>query len=130
MLTVKTNKLSRLMEHYDLRTSFLPSLSGLHMSIFQFSTLLKQHHPELSEHLTNLGVEPAYLSQWFLSCFAVNCPLSMLFRIYDVIFAEGANETVMRVALALMRRNETRLLSCTELEDVMQLLLSRGLWDC
>ncbi|KAK3673273.1 hypothetical protein LTR78_006818 [Recurvomyces mirabilis] len=122
--------LVRLMEHYTLRPSFLPSLSGLHMRIFQFSSLLKQHHSALSEHLTNMGVEPAYLSQWFLSCFAVTCPLPMLFRIYDVIFAEGANETVMRVALALMRRNEQRMMESTEFEEVMQLLLGRGIWDC
>ena len=117
------------MDHYALRPSFLPSLSGLHMRIFQFSTLLNQHHPKLSEHLTSLGVEPAYLSQWFLSCFAVTCPLPMLFRIYDVIFAEGANETVMRVALALFRRNEDRMLHSQEFEEVMQLLLGRHLWD-
>ena len=35
----------------------------------------------------------------------------------------------MRVALSLMRRNETNLLGCTEFEDVMSLLLSRALWD-
>ncbi|KAK4540468.1 hypothetical protein LTR36_009214 [Oleoguttula mirabilis] len=122
--------LVRLMDTYNLRPSFLPSLSGLHMRIYQFSALLKQHHPELSAHLTGMGVEPAYLSQWFLSCFAVTCPLPMLFRIYDVIFAEGANETVMRVALALMRRNEAKMMESTEFEEVMQLLLGRGLWDC
>ncbi|WPH00002.1 isoform c of ecotropic viral integration site 5 like protein [Acrodontium crateriforme] len=121
--------LVRLMDHYSLRPSFLPSLSGLHMRIFQFSSLLKQHLPKLSEHFTQLGVEPAYLSQWFLSCFAVTCPLPMLFRIYDVIFAEGANETVMRVALALMRRNEQQMLDSTEFEDVIQLLLGRAMWD-
>jgi len=54
----------------------------------------------------------------------------MLFRIYDVIFAEGASETIMRVALSLMRKNEDKILACAEFEDVMQLLLSRGLWDC
>jgi len=54
----------------------------------------------------------------------------MLFRIYDVIFAEGASETIMRVALSVMRKNEEKILACTEFEDVMQLLLSRGLWDC
>lgn len=53
----------------------------------------------------------------------------MLLRIYDVILTEGASETLMRVALSLMRRNETKILGCTEFEDVMQLLLSRGLWD-
>ena len=53
----------------------------------------------------------------------------MLLRIYDVILTEGASETLMRVALSLMRRNETNLLACTEFEDVMSLLLSRALWD-
>lgn len=117
------------MEHYDLRNCFLPDLSGLHVRIFQFKELLKRHLPALSSHLDNLQIEPAYVSQWFLSFFAVTCPLPMLFRIYDVIFAEGASETIMRVALSVMRKNEDKILACTEFEDVMQLLLSRGLWD-
>ncbi|KAH0536161.1 hypothetical protein FGG08_006948 [Glutinoglossum americanum] len=121
--------LVRLMEHYDLRSCFLPDLSGLHLRIYQFQRLLAQHLPTLSAHLDNLQIEPAYVSQWFLSFFAVTCPLPMLLRIYDVIFAEGASETMMRVALSLMRRNEKTLLACTEIEDAMQLLLSRGLWD-
>lgn len=118
------------MDHFSLRASFLPSLSGLHMRIYQFSALLKQHHPKLQEHLAKHGIEPAYLSQWFLSCFAVTCPLNLLFRIYDVIFAEGANETVMRVALALMRRHEERMLATDEFEEVMSLLLGREMWNC
>ncbi|KAI1394062.1 rab-GTPase-TBC domain-containing protein [Hypoxylon trugodes] len=122
--------LVRLMEYYDLRSCFLPDLSGLHVRIYQFRELLRQNLPILSNHLDDLQVDPAYVSQWFLSFFAVTCPLPMLFRIYDVIFAEGASETIMRVALSLMRKNESRILACTELEDVMQLLLSRGLWDC
>ncbi|UKZ84908.1 uncharacterized protein TrAFT101_000794 [Trichoderma asperellum] len=122
--------LVRLMERYDLRSCFLPDLSGLHVRIYQFRELLRANLPALWSHLEDLQVETAYVSQWFLSFFATTCPLPMLFRIYDVIFAEGAPETLMRVALSLMRRNEARLLSCTELEDVMQLLLSRGLWDC
>lgn len=121
--------LVRLMDHYSLQPSFLPSLSGLHMRIYQFSALLKQLCPELSEHLVDMGIEPAYLSQWFLSCFAVTCPLPMLFRMYDVIFAEGANETVMRVALAIMRRNEQKLLASSEFEEVMTLLLGRTVFD-
>ncbi|KAI1462085.1 rab-GTPase-TBC domain-containing protein [Annulohypoxylon moriforme] len=122
--------LVRLMEYYDLRSCFLPDLSGLHVRIYQFRELLRLNLPTLSNHLDELQVDPAYVSQWFLSFFAVTCPLPMLFRIYDVIFAEGASETIMRVALSLMRKNESRILACTELEDVMQLLLSRGLWDC
>lgn len=117
------------MEDYDLRSCFLPDLSGLHLRIFQFQKLLHQHMPQLAQHLDELQIGSAYLSQWFLSFFAVTCPLPMLFRIYDVLFAEGASETIMRVALALMKRNEQKLLSLSEFEDVMQLLLGRQLWD-
>lgn len=118
------------MENYDLRNCFLPDLSGLHVRIHQFRELLKQHLPSLAAHLQKLQIEPQYVSQWFLSFFAVTCPLRMLFRIYDVIFAEGASETIMRVALSLMQKNEQKILACSEFEDIMQLLLSRGLWDC
>lgn len=117
------------MENYDLRSCFLPSLSGLHVRIFQFQQLLNQHMPTLAAHLASLQVEAAYLSQWFLSFFAVTCPLPMLFRIYDVILAEGASETIMRVALSLMRRNEKKIMASREFEEVMQLLLSRSLWE-
>ncbi|KAK4157349.1 rab-GTPase-TBC domain-containing protein [Chaetomidium leptoderma] len=122
--------LVRLMENYDLRQCFVPDLSGLHIRIYQFRELLRQHLPTLTGHLDDLQVEPAYVSQWFLSFYAVTCPLPMLFRIYDVIFAEGASATIMRVALSLMRKNQARILACTEFEDVMHLLLSRGVWDC
>lgn len=118
------------MEDYDLRSSYLPDLNGLHVRIHQFKELLRLHLPALSSHLDDLQVDPAYVSQWFLSFFAVTCPLPMLFRIYDVVFAEGASETIMRVAMSLMQKNQGRILACTEMEDVMQLLLSRGLWDC
>ena len=122
---------SRLMENYDLRNSYMPDLAGLHVRIYQFRELLRSFLPELSSHLDDLQVDPAaYVSQWFLSFFAVTCPLPMLFRMYDVVFAEGAAETIMRVALSLMQQNQARLLACAELEDAMQLLLSRGLWEC
>ncbi|KAI9823862.1 MAG: hypothetical protein M1826_007608 [Phylliscum demangeonii] len=121
--------LVRLMEHYDLRACFLPDLSGLHLRIYQFRHLLAQHLPKVAARLEELQVDPAFVSQWFLSFFAVTCPLPMLLRVYDVIFAEGASETLMRVALALMRRNQAKILACSELDDVMQLLLSRAVWD-
>ncbi|KAI5301486.1 hypothetical protein KEM56_001671 [Ascosphaera pollenicola] len=90
---------------------------------------MQRHLPKLHAHLDGLGVEPVYVSQWFLSFFGVTCPLPMLLRIYDVLLVEGACETLMRVALSLMQRNEAKLIACTEYSDVMQLLLSRSLWD-
>ena len=121
--------LVRLMEHYDLRSCYTPDLAGLHLRIYQFQSLLTKHLPELSSHLAKLNVEPLYVSQWFLSFFAVTCPLPMLLRIYDIILAEGATETLMRVALSLMQRNQNKILAFAEFEDAMQFLLSRSLWD-
>jgi len=117
------------MEHYDLRSCYLPDLSGLHLRIYQFQQLLTRHLPDLAAHLDTLKIEPLYVSQWFLSFFAVTCPLPMLLRIYDVILSEGATETLMRVALSLMQRNQKKLMAYTEFEDAMQFLLSRRLWD-
>ena len=121
--------LVKLMEKYDLRSCFMPDLAGLHLRIYQFQKLLTQHMPKLAEHLASMQVEAAYLSQWFLSFFAVTCPLNMLFRIYDVILAEGAPETIMRVAMSLMKRNEEKLMAHSEFEETMQLLLGRQLWE-
>ena len=43
----------------------------------------------------------------------------MLLRIYDIILTEGASETLMRVALSLMRRNKDKIMECTELEGML-----------
>ena len=45
------------MEDYDLRSCFLPDLSGLHLRIFQFQRLLHQHMPKLAAHLDDLQIE-------------------------------------------------------------------------
>lgn len=118
----------RLMETHGLRTSYSQSLSGLHSRIYQFKKLLSKLSPDVLSHFETLGVDFAYLSQWFLTIFAATCPYNVLFRIYDIMFAEGADETIMRVALTLILHNEQSLLAMTELDDVLQLLLSRNIW--
>lgn len=52
----------------------------------------------------------------------------MLLRIYDVLLSEGATETLMRVALSLMQRNEAKLKTFTEIDDIMPFLLGRQIW--
>lgn len=68
------------MSDYDLRTSFTPDLYGLHVKIYQFRELVRDNLPALSGHLDDLQVDPSFASQWFLSFFAVTCPLPLLFR--------------------------------------------------
>ncbi|CAN6633627.1 hypothetical protein TRVA0_014S01090 [Trichomonascus vanleenenianus] len=121
--------LVRLMEDYDLRSMFTADMTGLQLRMYQFESLLRSYLPELNAHFMDLGVNSIYASQWFLSFFAVTCPLSMLVRIYDLVFAEGAIATIMRVALAVLERNQKVLLQFEDEEDVLQHLLGRQLWD-
>lgn len=121
--------LIKLMEDYNLRSMFTPDMAGLQLRIYQFERLFGDYLPELKAHFDELGVTPIYATQWFLSFFAVTCPLTMLVRIYDVMFAEGAIETLMRVALAVLKRNANILLEFDHDEEVLQHLLGRSLWD-
>ncbi|CAG8448815.1 9798_t:CDS:2 [Diversispora eburnea] len=116
----------RLMETYDMRTMFTLKMEGLQQRLYQFSALLSQICPELHAHFQKHGVHPAmYASQWFLSLFAYTYPLPLVYRIYDVVFAEGAPETIMRVAIALLKNNEAKLLSFEEFEDLLEFLTSK-----
>jgi hypothetical protein len=120
--------LVKLMEDYDVRGMFTADMSGLQLRMFQFDRLFAKHLPELYAHLQELEVNNIYVSQWFLSFFAVTCPLSMLVRIYDLMFAEGAVATFMRVGLAVLQRNAAILKGYQDEEQVMELLLGRSLW--
>ncbi|KAI7880417.1 TBC-domain-containing protein, partial [Lichtheimia hyalospora FSU 10163] len=116
----------RLMETYEMRTMFTLNMEGLQLRLYQFSSLLAQILPELSDHLANHSVHaPMYASQWFLTLFAYACPISLVMRIYDIIFAEGAAETIMRIAIAMLKRSQDQLLEMTEFEDILDLVTSK-----
>ncbi|KAF9984041.1 hypothetical protein BGZ75_004401 [Mortierella antarctica] len=119
----------RLMETYDMRTMFTLNMEGLQLRLYQFSALLSEHLPMLHAHLSFHAIHAAmYASQWFLSLFAYTYPLPLVLRIYDVVFTEGAPETIMRVAVAFLKKNEERLMQLQEFEDLLD-VLSTKLYD-
>ncbi|KAG0033528.1 hypothetical protein BGZ81_008227 [Podila clonocystis] len=116
----------RLMETYDMRTMFTLNMEGLQLRLYQFSALLSELLPMLHAHLSFHSIHAAmYASQWFLSLFAYTYPLPLVLRIYDVVFSEGAPETIMRVAVAFLRKNEERLMQLQEFEDLLDVLSSK-----
>jgi len=116
----------RLMETYDMRTMFTFNMEGLQLRLYQFSALLSEHLPMLHAHLSFHSIHAAmYASQWFLSLFAYTYPLPLVLRIYDVVFTEGAPETIMRVAVAFLKRNEEKLMQLQEFEDLLEVLSSK-----
>ncbi|ODQ63985.1 RabGAP/TBC [Nadsonia fulvescens var. elongata DSM 6958] len=121
--------LVKLMENYDLRSMFTPDMHGLPVRLYQLDSLLKQYLPKVAAHFEHLKVTTLYASQWFLSLFATTCPLSMLVRIIDLIILEGATETLMRTALAVINRNAPLLFDMEYDDEVLAFLLSKNLWD-
>ncbi|KAF9921501.1 hypothetical protein FBU30_008457 [Linnemannia zychae] len=119
----------RLMETYDMRTMFTLNMEGLQLRLYQFSALLSEHLPMLHAHLSFHSINAAmYASQWFLSLFAYTYPLPLVLRVYDVVFTEGAPETIMRVAVAFLKKNEEKLMQLQEFEDLLD-VLSTKLYD-
>lgn len=113
-----------------MRTMFTLNMEGLHLRLHQFSTLLAQVCPRLEAHLTSHSIHPPmYASQWFLTLFAYTFPIELVLRIYDIVFAQGAVETITRVAIAVMQRNEDRLLAINDFEKLMLYLSSRKMYE-
>ena len=111
-----------------MRPMFTMNMAGLQLRLYQFTHLLNELLPDLAKHMNKHGVHAAmYASQWFLTLFAYVFPMSLVQRIYDIVFAEGAAETIMRVAIAMLRRSQEKILQETEFEDLLDHVTSRKL---
>ncbi|KAJ2036123.1 hypothetical protein H4S03_003855 [Coemansia sp. S3946] len=121
--------LVRLMETYDLRGMFTEDMAGLHLRLYQFQELATEIVGDVVAHLDRHGVVPAmYVPSWFLSLFAYTMPLSFVLRAMDVIVAEGAPESIMRIGIALLQRNAEHILRQDDFESAMAAVNS-GLYD-
>lgn len=107
-----------------MRTLFMLNMEGLQATLDQFQTLLTLTCPQLDAHLKRLLIHPSlYATQWYLSLFASSISSEKhLMRIYDIALLEGTTETVTRVALLLLQKNEKALLSMTQYDQVLGFL--------
>ncbi|KAJ3301222.1 GTPase-activating protein [Kappamyces sp. JEL0829] len=113
--------LVRLMMDYNFRDLYTPKMIGLQVINHQFDRLLQEQFPAVFNHLELQDVKATmYASQWFMTLFAYRFPLEIVFRILDVIFAEGA-EAVLRFALALIKHNADHIVQL-EFEQLVQFL--------
>lgn len=115
-----------------MRSMFTLNMEGLQLRLYQFQCLLKEILPDLSHYLDQHGIHSAmYASQWFLTLFAYGFPITLVARIYDIIFAEGAAETIMRVAIAMLKRSQEQILHDVnpEFENILDYVTSRKLCE-
>jgi hypothetical protein len=62
-----------LLRSYNLREMYLPKMPGLAKAFYIHLSLMKKYLPKLNTHLLNAKYEPTmYLSQWFMTIYALN----------------------------------------------------------
>ncbi|KAL7418747.1 GTPase-activating protein [Cryptotrichosporon argae] len=120
--------LVRLMDSYNLRSHFLADMPGLQLRLFQFDRLMEDMLPLLHTHLVRKGVKSSmFASQWFMTLFSYRFPLPLVYRVLDIVFAEGI-EAIFRFSLALMRRSEDVILTL-EFEGILA-YLQTDVFEC
>lgn len=118
--------LIKLMHKYGLRQMFINEMPGLHLHLYQFERLLEDLEPALYCHLRRRHVTPQlYATQWFLTLFAYRFPLQLVLRIYDLIFEEGLESTILRFGIAIMQRNAKALLEMKDMSALSTFLKER-----
>ncbi|KAI8901549.1 rab-GTPase-TBC domain-containing protein [Globomyces pollinis-pini] len=119
--------LVRLMFDFNFRDLYTPKMIGLQLRNYQFDKLIEQQFPAVHRHLENQDIKSTmYASQWFMTLFAYRFPLELVYRILDVILAEGA-EAVLRFALALIKHNADIIVTL-DFEKLLE-YLKEGLFD-
>ena len=99
---------------------YAPAMPGLLVDIRVLAVIARQEVPRVAAHIDKLGMPWALLaSKWFICLFADVLPVETVLRVWDCLFAEGS-KVLFRVALALLKLNESRLLSRTEFADLAE----------
>ncbi|KAJ3272097.1 ecotropic viral integration site [Terramyces sp. JEL0728] len=110
------------------RSLFTTGLDGLDLILYQHSYLVAELLPDLAEHFTEYGITPStYATQWFLTFFASCFPPAIIFRIYDIMLADGIILTLIRLSIAILAHNQDLILSANDLELIFEILKGSNL---
>ncbi|KIM85069.1 hypothetical protein PILCRDRAFT_817909 [Piloderma croceum F 1598] len=110
---------------------FSPSLLPSRACPLVLLDYVQEFTPRLHAHLTNLGVDLAAICfSWFLSLFTDCLPVETLFRVWDVFLVDGL-DVLFRIALGILRNNESELLGCESIPAVYVALenLPTRMWE-
>lgn len=101
-------------------------LLGARIDQLVFAELFSRSLPTLSQRFDELHVPlPLFSLQWFMCLFAKDLPLSLVLRVWDVMFVYG-DHALFAVGLALLHMAESSLLECKDLESVYDSLKNIG----
>ncbi|XP_041055707.1 TBC1 domain family member 8 [Carcharodon carcharias] len=90
-----------------------------------FEELIKEHLPELAEHVTDLSCLASISLSWFLTLFLSIIPLESALNVVDCFFYDGIR-VIFQVGLTILDANTQELCSCTD-DGQALIILSRFL---
>eukprot|EP00656_Telonema_subtile_P024926 TRINITY_DN27077_c0_g1_i2.p1 TRINITY_DN27077_c0_g1~~TRINITY_DN27077_c0_g1_i2.p1 ORF type:complete len:184 (+),score=44.32 TRINITY_DN27077_c0_g1_i2:400-951(+) len=103
--------LTQLSGRYGMCDMWRGGFPRLMQDMWVFEYLLHSFDPELAEHLRAQGMEPAlYSVEWFMTLFASVLPSKCVCRIWDMLFSEGCDKVIFRVAIAMVMHVRAELL--------------------
>jgi hypothetical protein len=109
-----------LMNKYNMRGYYEKDFPDLQRTFYKLLSLMKKHIPKVYDHFKKNSFHPSmYALQWFITIFAVNFKFDVLVRIYDVFLLEG-EKVLYRLALAILKLSEEKLLLYREFENVLE----------
>ncbi|KAF8287874.1 putative rab-like GTPase activating protein [Trypanosoma cruzi] len=95
---------------YKLRDMYRPGFPMLQQLFYQLKRLMARFVPKVYHHFETMGVDPSfYASQWFMTLFVYHFQFRALLRVWDIFMSEGW-KVIFRVAIALLKWEEKRLL--------------------
>jgi TBC1 domain family member 6 len=101
---------------YHSRTMF-----GLQRDIHVITEFIKLREPLLNEKINELGLPWAViLTKWLICLYAETLPIETVFRVWDVMFAEGY-KIIFRTALAIILMLKDDIMACMDISDLAEL---------
>lgn len=121
LLRFRASLLSATLESASLpHQSFLLSSAGAQVDQSVFEELIREHLPELAEHMNDLSALASISLSWFLTLFLSIMPLESAVNVVDCFFYDGI-KAIFQLGLAVLEANTEEL--CSSKDDGQALMI-------
>lgn len=93
--------------------NFLLCLPGALVDQAVFEELIRDHLPQLTEHMTDMTFFSSVSLSWFLTLFISVLPIESAVNVVDCFFYDGI-KAILQLGLAILDYNLDKLLTCKD----------------
>jgi len=86
-----------------------------------FEELIREHLPQLVEHMTDLSFFSSVSLSWFLTLFVSVLPIESAVNVVDCFFYDGVN-AILQLGLAVLQANASQLSASSDEGQALMVL--------